>query len=473
MTQRPPDRPGPPAPGCAPPVAEMRVLTLPGDLWGFEQTAIECELRNLALPELAAPAPGDPGYVGTIDLHHPDGRPAARLETQRINGPLAIGASVRTTVRPWIRVFEGEFDLRFALHRRRVGPAGEERLDPLPILERPLRVRVLGGIREAFIELTNACNFRCTFCPQVDLKRKLEVMDLDLAVKVVRELAAMGHHEPIRLHLMGEPLLYPRFAEFVRATHALGQTLRLATNGSRFQPQRIAMLFETGLDEIVISLNTPERHLFDAQRGTDMTWEEYLGGVRAYLAELVRRGAPPKTWLNILYDGSKAHDPDELARLRRVVNEWIDFVRGLGGRPLPTAEEVIDLEPYGGYQRSATFLKLLPDLELQWTAYHQWGGVKAPEQHFCVFPWRQLAILVDGKATACCVDSEGEIVLGDARVQSVREIWEGEPLARIRRGFLQGRDVEERCARCEVCHEKEEFFPANGGIPVDAAIVRP
>ena len=85
--------------------------------------------------------------------------------------------------------------------------------------------------------------------------------------------------------------------------------------------------------------------------------------------------------------------------------------------------------------------------------YHEWGGHGQADKHFCSYPWRQLAILVDGQATACCVDAEGEICLGNAKTQTVEEIWNGPVLERIRAGFWDDlKAVDSKCATCEIRH---------------------
>ena len=109
----------------------------------------------------------------------------------------------------------------------------------------------------------------------------------------------------------------------LEAAHQLGLTLKIATNGSRFQQERIDMLFDTELDEVVVSLNTPEKHLYEEQRGTDVSFEKYMEGIRSFIAEVVKRGAPPITTINILFDGSRIREPDELERVERITNEWI------------------------------------------------------------------------------------------------------------------------------------------------------
>lgn len=429
--------------------ARFQVSDLPDFVWSFEPQSFDVELSNLDLPELAAPA--TVGLKGTADLYRADGTFYRRLTSRPIREPVPVGGTRLMTVGLDIQAFAGDYELRFGL----VGNGAQTLEVPLPASNAPAPLKVKNTIFDAFVELVNACNFRCTFCPQTTLKRRQHPMDFDLAVKVVHDLADMGHHYPIRVHHLGEPLLYKRFFDFIEATHEAGQRILLATNGSRFTEPNVAGILRTGLDELVISLNTPEEHLYDAQRGTTVPFSEYLAGIERMVTEIVRQGPPPKTRINVLYDAAKHDDPVQLQKAREVSNLWIDVVRRVSNRDLPPAEEVLTLDPSG-----TTLLPLCEGLELQWNAYHTWGQGQGPKKHFCSYPWRQLAVLVDGQATACLVDAEGEICLGDARTQSIEEIWNGPELNRIREGFMQFQAVKPRCAKCSIRHDKEQYFPS-------------
>lgn len=450
----PPDDTSTPAPHREtegrPRVAELEVSSAPSFCWGFEAAPFAIDVKNLALPELARAEALD-RLVATVDLHDTSGNFVRRLATRPMPRAVGVGNGHTFEAELDIKAFAGDYALQLGLYR-----LGENGAAPqaLSVASTPHRVRVKNTIFEAFVELINACNFRCTFCPQTTLKRKQRPMDFDLAVKLVRDLADMGHHHPIRLHLLGEPLLYPRFFDFIDAVHEHGQTACLATNGSRFEQKNVEGIFRTRLDEMIISLNTPEEELYNAQRGTSVPYEKYIEGVEIMVSEVVRRGPPPKTRVNVLYDGSRSDHPEELARVRKICNEWIDVVRKVSGRDLPRAEDVIHLD-----RDATTLMDLYEGLELQWTAYHNWGEGTPPREHFCSFPWRQLATLVDGQTTACCVDAEGEISLGDARVLSLEEIWNGPALNRMREGFLAKTAVEPRCIRCDIRHDMAEFFP--------------
>ncbi len=427
--------------------ARLVLRDMPSWVWSFDSHPFEVEVQNDRQLELAAPDAAHQ-VVAEVDLYRPDGTLFRRVAERPLPEPIALGQ--RKLFRPHldIRAFAGDYELRVALRSR--APA---RTAPLATGVAPLRVR--NTIHDAFIELINACNFRCTFCPQTTLQRKQRPMEFELATKVVRDLADMGHHYPIRVHLLGEPLLYPRFFDFVDMAHDHGQRICLATNGSRFSPKNVEGIFRSKLDEMIISLNTPEEELYLQQRGSKTSYADYLAGIQQMVSEVARRGAPPHTRVNVLFDGSKSTSPEELARVRRICDEWIDVVSAATGRALPPAREVVSLEP-----GATTLVGLLPGLELQWTAYHNWGDGASRAGHFCSYPWRQLAILVDGQATACCVDAEGEISLGNANEQTVEQIWNGPALNRLREGFLRETAVDSRCLRCDVRHDKREFFPA-------------
>lgn len=430
--------------------ASLALPEPPAWVWGFEPSEFEVALANRDVEALGAPGARERFEVA-FDLHRADGAFFRHVATRPLPEPIGPGTARSFRTGLDIRAFAGAYELRAELRER---PPTAAAGSPAVLARTAVPLATRNTIFEAFVELINACNFRCTFCPQTTLQRKQRPMDFELATKVVRDLADMGHHHPIRVHLLGEPLLYPRFFDFVDMAHDHGQRVLLATNGSRFSEKNVEGIFRTGLDEMVISLNTPEEELYLQQRGTNVSYADYVAGIERMVAEVARRGAPPMTRVNVLYDRARADSPEELARVRRICDEWIDVARRASGRDLPPAAEVVDLE----YTKT-TLVELLEGLELQWTAYHDWGEGGAPAAHFCSFPWRQLAVLVDGQATACCVDAEGEISLGNVREQSVEEIWNGEALDRLREGFLADTAVDPRCMRCDVRHDKREFFP--------------
>ena len=107
--------------------------------------------------------------------------------------------------------------------------------------------------------------------------------------------------------------------------------------------------------------------------------------------------------------------------------------------------------------------RLRPDDELRINEYNDWAGkvgdrsvsgqeTSAPSGRGpCRVLWRNLSVHADGKVSACCHDSEDELIVGDvARGETLQEIWHGAPLRRLRRLHLEGRfDELPICRACK------------------------
>ena len=57
-------------------------------------------------------------------------------------------------------------------------------------------------------------------------------------------------------------------------------------------------------------------------------------------------------------------------------------------------------------------------------------------------------VLADGLVTACCLDRDGAIRLGDANTESLRTILSGGRANAMRRALVKGEASEELCRHC-------------------------
>lgn len=63
---------------------------------------------------------------------------------------------------------------------------------------------------------------------------------------------------------------------------------------------------------------------------------------------------------------------------------------------------------------------------------------------YCLMPWIHFHVGDDGIAKACCI---ANIPYGNINTQSFNEIWDGEPIQRLRNKFKTG-EPDKRCAQC-------------------------
>ncbi|MBR5449309.1 MAG: radical SAM protein, partial [Clostridia bacterium] len=83
-------------------------------------------------------------------------------------------------------------------------------------------------IDKAYLEITNICNLRCSFCHGTKREKR---MLTDEEFELITDHLA-GNVKFLYFHLMGEPLLHPSFPHFVKRAWKKGFYPILTTNGS-------------------------------------------------------------------------------------------------------------------------------------------------------------------------------------------------------------------------------------------------
>ena len=127
-------------------------------------------------------------------------------------------------------------------------------------------------LRKVYLEITNVCNLSCAFCPGT--QRAPHFLTEAEFEQLAGRLA--GKAEYLYFHLMGEPLLHPSLAYFLRRAGELGFRVILTSNGTLL-PEREALLLDApALHKVNLSLQS-----FEANAG---------GELEAYLS------AFPKPW---------------------------------------------------------------------------------------------------------------------------------------------------------------------------------
>ncbi|MCX6128080.1 MAG: radical SAM protein, partial [Proteobacteria bacterium] len=102
------------------------------------------------------------------------------------------------------------------------------------------------------IEISNVCNLQCSFCPAVE--RKKGFMTLVDFKQVIEQVAPLA--EQVCLHLMGEPLLHPHFADIVEVCKNRGVQIFLVSNGVLLREKTISLLQDECFRQLNFSLHS-------------------------------------------------------------------------------------------------------------------------------------------------------------------------------------------------------------------------
>lgn len=265
------------------------------------------------------------------------------------------------------------------------------------------------------LELSAVCNMKCPMCYTVTDAFKDSVphvnMDFDLFRKIVDELAAHGVYS-IRLSWRGEPTLNRHFIDCVRYAKTRGiKEVDSLTNALRLTPAMFEELVELGMDWLTIS--------FD---GTGETYEKIRKPAK--YGEMV----------------AKIREFGAIKRRKRSVKPVVR-IQGVW----PAIKD--DPETY-----FATFEPIVDEVSVNTLLdyLHTDEAIQYLPNFTCPVPFQRLVIGSDGRAFMCINDELGRVPIGDARLQSVAEIWNGEPMRRVRETHVrcQGTATYAACRDC-------------------------
>ena len=268
-----------------------------------------------------------------------------------------------------------------------------------------------------YIEITNRCNLTCDFCHGT--KRPLGTMPPEDFRRIAEKLR--GETSYLYLHVLGEPLLHPQLKELLAIAGELGFRVCLVTNGTLLHKRREELLAAKSLHKVSVSL-----HSFEGNGGAG-DLPAYLQQVWDVCLPLSERGV--LCALRLWNEGTAP-------RLNGAVEAFLPQRIGRDVESLP---------------RDARGNRTLrPNLFLERAERFGWPDLNAPESgaNFCHGFTRQLAVLWDGTVTPCCLDSEGDIPLGNLLSQPLEEILQGERAAAMAAGFAARKPTEELCRRC-------------------------
>ncbi|MDU2491612.1 MAG: radical SAM/SPASM domain-containing protein [Clostridium celatum] len=279
--------------------------------------------------------------------------------------------------------------------------------------------------KKVYIEITNVCNLSCNFCPKT--KRKYKFMNKEEFTYILNEVKPFTEH--IYFHLMGEPLLNEDIEYFFEESRSKGLHVNLTTNGTLLSKVGDKLIKSKSLRQVNISL-----HSFEANKKT-VELEEYLDSITDFII--------------------KARENSDIICAIRLWNMDNDDLKGennLNKDILKMLEDKLKLDfSLSEKLQESNRIKLKDKVYLNMAEKFQWPDIKIDslgENVFCHGLRNQIGILVDGTVVPCCLDSEGNLALGNIFERPLKEILTGDRATNIYNGFSRRVAVESLCKKC-------------------------
>ena len=266
--------------------------------------------------------------------------------------------------------------------------------------------------RKIYLEISNLCNLSCAFCPGTTRpKGRITPEKLEILLPKLRP-----YTDYLYFHLMGEPLCHPLLGRFLEIAGEMGFRVILTTNGTLLSKQQELLLSAPALHKVNISL-----HAFEAN-DLQVSFEDYLDGCLSY---------------------AQAAQGKKLT-VFRLWNQG-----GENGQNEAILQKLHNAFP-GDWVQERPGIRIGHKTYLEHGDKFDWPDLSAPEGEvsFCYGLRDQIGVLCDGSVVPCCLDHEGDLVLGNLFAEELADILEKHRAKAIYNGFSQGRAAEELCRRC-------------------------
>lgn len=270
--------------------------------------------------------------------------------------------------------------------------------------------------KKIYIEISNSCNFNCSFCFQSERKKKF--MSLDEFRFVVNEIKPFTEY--IYLHVLGEPLLHPHFQGILQIASEIELNVNITTNGSLLQKHK-DYLFENPVRQINISLHDAEENIPKEK------WEDYIRSMIEVSIKLSKM-----TYINF--------------RLWNQSNELSNEFNQLCFNSF--RENFNSLQPDELFFFNGRNIIVANNIYLQLAPRFDWTNAPESVSKTCYGLRDQIAILSDGNVVPCCIDADANLLLGNIFDEKLADILQTEKAKRIRNGFEQHKAVEDWCKTC-------------------------
>jgi len=258
-----------------------------------------------------------------------------------------------------------------------------------------------GDAYRLVIEITNACNLKCTMCPRTAMNRKISHMESKLFEKIISENHV--HIEFASLNGYGEPLLHPSLFDFIKLCRQYHVRTGISSNCTQLNETMARNLLDNPPDVLTLAIDGASPEAYEAVR-LGASFEEVVGNVKRFLE--LRRNLNKHNTFVIL---QCIHMPET----RNQIRGFYSLFEGLAFDAIRIRQLT-----YSGQN--------CKDL-----SYRNNPGS-------CFWLWNEPMILSDGTLVPCCQDVNGDLALGNLQSAPLKELWAEGKIGDLRKKHSNG-----------------------------------
>lgn len=261
------------------------------------------------------------------------------------------------------------------------------------------------------IETSSLCNLNCVMCPREIMTRPKINMPFDIFKSAVEQIG--NRQRRIILHLGGEPLLNKQLPDLIAYAHQHSLITVLSTNGTIMNEAIAAKLINSGLDQLIIALDSLDPQKYESIR-VGANYEKVMANITTFsqMSKRLNTGIPEVVIQKV--SDLEDHSVDMSFKHFWEAKGYRVFIK-----ELQNWDNVIDVK----------------------------GRLNQKRRLPCYLPWYSCVILADGTVSPCCIDFDGKLALGNIQDKPLTEIWNDAPARNLRKEHMEG-TFNPVCANC-------------------------
>lgn len=274
-------------------------------------------------------------------------------------------------------------------------------------------------LSKIYLEITNVCNLACSFC--IGTKRKAHFLSEDEFTFLATRIRP--YSEYLYFHIMGEPLLHPLLSRFLEIAGELGFKVIITTNGTLLDKCEF-LLSSPELHKINISL-----HSFEANDKSENEFEKYIDNC-ARFADVASKNSKITVFRLWNDGGSNKLNERIISKLSCAFPEkWQTNTRGM---------------------RIRDKLFIENGEKFDWPLTTDTVNDKV----YCYGLKDQVGVLCDGSVVPCCLDYDGNMILGNLFDTELGEILNNEYTLNFRKSLDNLKPPHKMCRHCGFARNK-------------------
>lgn len=266
-------------------------------------------------------------------------------------------------------------------------------------------------LKRVYIEISNVCNLKCAFCS--DCNRPLRSLSFSEFQHMVKQIKPICEY--VYLHVKGEPLLHPNFLQFMDFLEAEKMKVQLVTNGTFIQRYPTLLQYRC-LRKISFSLHS-------------IAYQSL--SVMDYMLPLIE------------FAQMASHQENPYCEFRFWNQNQLD------DKSKQCLNLLLQKHPLTETNKKSSYA-WMNHVYVHFDHQFEWPSDASLDERFgtCHGAKHMIAILSNGDVVPCCLDDQGQMLLGNLFNESLEKILSSDRYQNIIKGFNQNQLIEPLCQKC-------------------------